>query len=145
MLGASFARLDLPFAGLLRQVVPVAPVHSTPRALLNALLMGGRGSRLQLLRLRAAINGIPANVLRTRAKAALTVDLPAEQLAVDQPLLYLRARRDRLMPASAEQTVRAVAKHSQAIAIDGPHFLFEFEPDACAREIAGFLARVGLR
>lgn len=140
VLGASFARLDLPFKSMLGKLAAMVPVRAVPSVVLDALLMNGRATRDERLRLKRILRGIGPGVLAARARAALSVDLVADGVVVDKPVLYLRAAHDRLIPSTAADLVSTLARDFSVREIPAPHFLFPIEPARAADEIDEFLA-----
>ena len=63
--------------------------------------------------------------------------------ALGVPALVLWGRRDDFLPADyAERFIREIP-HADLVVLDTPHFLFEDEPERCAREVIGFLEGAG--
>ena len=135
---ASFARLDIALKPMLAALAGIVSPRLVPTALLGRLLAGGRAQPALLAGLRRCLSDVAAPVLAARLREALRVDLPAAGVAVGQPLLYLRATDDRLMPASAPDTVAAIARDMHITAIRAPHFLLQSEPARCADAIRAF-------
>jgi len=53
-------------------------------------------------------------------------------------MLYLRARDDRLVPASAGRAIQELRPDCEFIEIDAPHFLLQTEPKSCAAAVLAF-------
>ncbi|MEP7452449.1 hypothetical protein [Phyllobacterium sp. SB3] len=138
VLGASFARLDFPVKGLMDKLVEWAPRQLIPFAVLNFLLMGGRATEELRQGVKEVLKGVQPEVLKIRAKEALNVDLIQSQFEVEQPVLYLQALADRLIPSSAAKHIGRIAPQTVVHGIDAPHFLFQMEPLACAKAIIEF-------
>jgi pimeloyl-ACP methyl ester carboxylesterase len=104
------------------------------------LLMTG-GDREIAAAVRRAIAQVDAGVLAQRLAAVLRVDVAAELQRFDRPLLCIRARRDRVVPARCTETIRALRPEATFVEIDGPHLLLQ----ACSTEVwhhvGPFLAR----
>ena len=81
-----------------------------------------------------------AQVLRARVAAVLAVDYRPLLRRIEVPMLYLRAKADRLIPAAAG---RAILDLRAGCEIDRrstrPHFLLQTEPEACARAVEKFM------
>jgi pimeloyl-ACP methyl ester carboxylesterase len=138
VLGASFARLDLPFKTVVATLVDLVPARAVPLALLNALLLNGRASDAERVLLGEVLRSVDPKVLALRAKEALRVDAATGDRRLAQPLLYLRASRDRLMRASAAKAVAAISSDFTLRDIPAPHFLFQTRPLDCAAALAAF-------
>lgn len=135
ILAASFARLDLPLKRVLERLVLPIPHAAIPLPLIAGLLLGKDAPASLRLRLRTALDQVAPRVLAHRLREALRVDLLATQLTVTQPLLFLRASADRLMPRATADGVARIASDFTLREIAAPHFLLQSAPQACAREI----------
>lgn len=56
------------------------------------------------------------------------------------PVLYLRARHDRLVPPATALQILRLAPGAQLVDIDAPHMLLQAAPAAAADAIAAFCA-----
>lgn len=142
VLGASFARLDLPAKTVLSSLVGVVPPHFVPIRLLAPFLLGHWSTPELRDRLRQALSEVAPHVLAARARAALAVDLLRAGRAVRRPVLCLRARSDRLVPKSAAQELARLAPDMQVRDIVAPHFLFQVAPRECAGAICDFRNKI---
>jgi pimeloyl-[acyl-carrier protein] methyl ester esterase len=88
---------------------------------------------------------LDAVVLRARVAAALTTDVTEDLRRLTQPLLYLRAERDRLISARCADAVRTARPSAQISSVDGPHLILQARPDESWRLIAPFLEHAFLR
>ena len=141
ILCASFASNPLPAFGPLRKVFSALPAVKIPPALFAPFLYGGYGTR-ELRRLHArAMAKVPATTLRARVAAILSVDYSHKLRTVELPMLYLQAARDRLVPRSALTRIQRIRQDIEVIQIDGPHFLLQTRPKACAEHLVEFLRR----
>lgn len=141
VLGASFARLDLPAKPLVKMLARTVSPRLLPAAFLHPLLLGRWSTpRLRQL-LKSALASVNADVLAGRAQAALDVDLTSAMPSTGLPLLYLRAMRDRLMPKTAVQSVSICAVDMTIEDVLAPHFIFQTAPEHCAARIAAFYDR----
>ena len=75
---------------------------------------------------------------RARVAAILAVDCRAQLRRIEVPMLYLRARDDRLVPASAGHAIQELRPDCEFIEIDAPHFLLQTEPKSCAAAVLAF-------
>ena len=133
VLGASFARLDLPFKMIVSSLAKMISVRRVPMMVLNSLLMGGQSTPDQRALLREALKRVSPHVLTARLKAALSVDLIHADLTVSKPLLYLRATEDKLIPKNAANWIALVAGNRCIREVRAPHFLFQTAPEECRR------------
>ena len=137
VLGASFARLDIPLKKVLAGLAGAISPRMVPTEVFAAILLGRWSTAQHRRRLRSALREVFPEVLSWRAKAALAVDLVHEG-EIGLPILYLRASKDRLIPKSAVDAIGALAPHVQVREIAAPHFLFQIAPKECAAAVRSY-------
>jgi len=138
VLGASFARLDLPLKSVLAGLTKFVPAHRIPNHVLAFVLFGRWATPDRRSQLAATLSRVSSEVLAARAKAALNIDLVKHGHRLTLPLLYLRASADRLIPPSAARSVASIAPIMTVQEIAAPHFLFQTAPETCADAIWRF-------
>jgi pimeloyl-ACP methyl ester carboxylesterase len=138
VLGASFARLDLPLKSVLAGWAKWVPAHRIPVRALAFFLLGRWATPERRSQLAAALSRVSPDALAARVKSALAVDLVSDVRRLSAPLLYLKASADRLIPARAAQSLAAAAPRIVVEEITAPHFLFQTAPEACAEAIWRF-------
>lgn len=138
VLGASFARLDIPAKSFLSRAAATVSPRMLPMFALSFLLLGRWATLQNVKALRTAIETVGAHVLSGRAQEALTVDLVSQGVTVDCPTLLLEARYDRLIPRAAAKTVAQICTRLRVETIDGPHFLLQVARKACASAVQNF-------
>lgn len=112
---------------------------SSPLALLRWLLTG---SDSELLReLNEATHRIAPRVLAARVRATLSVDARRHLARTSCPLLYIRARRDRIVSRRCLADILAVRKDVTVEELDSPHPVLQHQPDAAWTSIADFTGR----
>jgi pimeloyl-ACP methyl ester carboxylesterase len=85
---------------------------------------------------------VPARTLAARARAIRSVDARADLTAVQRPLLYLRSLRDRAVPSSNLEHMRALRPDLRVATLAGDHFALYADPAAAAAAIAQFVVEV---
>jgi pimeloyl-ACP methyl ester carboxylesterase len=60
---------------------------------------------------------------------------------IDLPILYIQAKQDRLISASALEEMRQIKPQSSVVTIPGPHLIFQREPQKTAEIVARFVSR----
>jgi pimeloyl-[acyl-carrier protein] methyl ester esterase len=135
VLCASFVRPPLP-AVLGR--LPAFFWRRPPPALAVRLFMTG-GSAVLANAVRQALRTVDSEVIRARVSAVLTVDVGHDLQCLAQPVLWLQAGRDRLIPACCSAIVRALKPSTEFACVDGPHLLLQTRPMECWRTIEPFL------
>ena len=140
ILCASFARFPRPALRFLRPLGGLVSAPMLPAWLIASLVLGG-SSRFPLQSLLArTMRGVSAKALRSRVLSVFDVDARQDLALVKIPILYLRATRDRLVPASAAMEVADIARQTSIVDIDAPHFLLQACPIEAAGEIARFMS-----
>ncbi len=84
---------------------------------------------------------VPASTLKARLLAVLAVDHTPLLADIQVPTLALCARQDRLVPPSATRWLQAHLPDLEVITLEGPHWLLEARPEACAQAIRAFAER----
>lgn len=141
ILCARFAANPLPLFGPLAGLVSAAPAYKIPARLAEPWLYAGRATAELREAHASAIARVSAKVINARVAAVLGVDYLARLAKVAVPILYLRAKADRLIPASAGRRILDSNPDVDLVEIDGPHFLLQCEPAACAEAVKRFLGR----
>lgn len=139
ILCASFVRAPHPRLGLARPLANWLPVTLLPRAVLHHLLLGAHGTPALRAALDRAVAQVAPAVMRARLQAVMAADQRAAFAGVRLPLLYLRARHDRVVPPAAAALVRQLAPQTLLVDIDAPHCLLQSAPEAAAAAIIGFM------
>jgi pimeloyl-ACP methyl ester carboxylesterase len=137
ILGASFARLDLPFKKAISCLTGIVSPRIVPTDILAPFLLGRWSTAVHRRRLRSTLTQVSPQVLSVRAKAALAVDQTTGG-NIRLPVLYLRASEDRLIPKSATNVIAALAPRIEIREIAAPHFLFQAAPMECAAAVRTF-------
>lgn len=143
ILACSFVTNPHPLLRLLRPLLPWLPPPATFLRLLGLALMGRHATPQLRTALAQALRQVRPEVLTFRAAASLETDARASLAAVRCPVLYLRARQDRVVPRRCLEEVLRTRPDTAVAEIDGPHFLLQTQPVASAQAILSFLARCG--
>jgi pimeloyl-ACP methyl ester carboxylesterase len=106
----------------------------------KALLGGYTTPELRALLARAHSQAGP-EALACRVRAALTVDATAALAACPVPVLYLRADRDRVVPASRADEIRRLLPTLEIAELAGPHLALATNPVASWAAITAFMTR----
>jgi pimeloyl-ACP methyl ester carboxylesterase len=88
--------------------------------------------------IRRAHRGIGPEVLASRLRLTLEVDVRHEVGALDKPLLYLRGSQDRLVSSRSWKQVVRNQPSTRVVQIAGPHLVLQVAPEACWRAISEF-------
>lgn len=139
ILCCSFVRNPRPLLAPLRHLLGLVPFGALPGFALRQALLAPCSTPPLQAELAAALAQVPPSVLRQRLRAVLETDASPSFARGSLPVLYLRARHDRLVPpANALQILRQAAG-TQLVDIDAPHMLLQAAPAAAADAVAAFL------
>jgi len=141
ILCVSFASNPLPMFSPLSRLVRALPAARIPPSLAAPWLYAGRATPELRRAHAAAMARVSARVLAARVAAILSVDRRAQLARIDVPLLYLRAKADRLVGNSAARAILHALPDAQLVEFDAPHFLLQTEPQACAAVTRAFMQR----
>lgn len=143
ILCCSFVRNPRPLLAPLRHLLGLVPFGALPGFALRQALLAPYATPALQAELAAALAQVPPHVLRQRLRAVLEIrekDASRSFARGSLPVLYLRARHDRLVPpANAVQILRQAAG-AQLADIAAPHMLLQAAPDAAADAVAAFIA-----
>ena len=143
ILCCAFVRNPRPLLAPLRHLLGMVPFGALPGFALRQALLAPYSTQQLQDELAAALAQVPPSVLRQRLRAVLEIrekDAARSFARGSLPVLYLRARHDRLVPpANAVQILRQ-ATGAQLADIDAPHMLLQAAPAAAADAVAAFLA-----
>jgi pimeloyl-ACP methyl ester carboxylesterase len=140
VLSTTFARQPMPWLSMFAALTRIAPVHAVPVAWAMPWLLGRWSTPALRRTLAAALSSVDADVLRARMRSALEADVVAQAVAIDRPVLVLRATDDRLLPRRACNHLRKVLPRAKCVDVAGPHLLLQANPEGVMAAIAGFVS-----
>ena len=124
----------------------VAPVVAAIRALRRTRMLNPGIGDPALRRAKALTwRRVSSRTLAARARAALAVDARSALAGCVQPLLYLRAVQDEIIPRRSLEVIRAVAPHTRVAELEAPHLALFTHPAQSVAWIADFIERDVLR
>jgi pimeloyl-[acyl-carrier protein] methyl ester esterase len=138
ILCATFARNPFPITTGLHGLTSLVPMNTFLFSVAGPLLRGGHA----LPEPSVILEHIPASVLRARLREVLRVDYATRMEEVSVPVLYLQARNDHIVPASA---ARHLATHCPALQVrrfNAPHLLLQTVPVEAAQQVLDFALRL---
>ena len=139
ILCCSFVRNPRPLLAPLRHLLGMVPFGTLPGFALRQALLAPYATPALQAELAAALAQVPPSVLRQRLRAVLETDASRSFARGSLPVLYLRARHDRLVPPANALQILRQAPGTQLVDIDAPHMLLQAAPAAAAHAIAAFL------
>ena len=134
---ATFLTRPSPFLALLRHM-PMPPALVTHAPILRALCLGRDVEDAVLRRVQEEIRGLDQALVRARLGSLAGLRAAQGRLAV--PALQLWPQQDRLVAARAAGSLAAHCDDLRQVRLDGPHFILQARPHACAQAIRTFLA-----
>ncbi|MGK5062085.1 alpha/beta fold hydrolase [Janthinobacterium sp. LB3P112] len=140
ILCCSFVRNPHPMLAPLRHLLGLVPFGALPGFALRQALLAPRSTPQLQADLATALAQVPPSVLRQRLRAVLETDASRSFARGSLPVLYLRARHDRLVPPANALQILRQAPGTQLVDIAAPHMLLQAAPEAAAEAVAAFLA-----
>ncbi|MBI5527790.1 MAG: alpha/beta hydrolase [Deltaproteobacteria bacterium] len=138
VLVASFLTNPMPLLALLLPWRLALSFRGSPR--FAGRLLGEGASAELVSEFSSTLASVPANTLTGRIGAISRLkSQPAESRGCS--VLYLRASKDRLVPARCEHEVRTVFPKAKTAVLDGTHFLLQTRPAECAGVVDEFRRR----
>jgi pimeloyl-ACP methyl ester carboxylesterase len=131
VLCCTFARNPRPRLSALKALMDVMPIKALP--------MGWLVGPQVHAPFKAALAEVTSGALRARMRAVLAIDVQGQLAACKAPILYLRAKRDLLVPPSASNVITSIKPEAKVTDFDAPHFLLQTRPQEAAREVAAFV------
>lgn len=142
ILCCSFASNPRPGLVGLRGLIAYIPFARLPAAPLLSLLLGAGASGALRAWVGTIVGGLPSALVAARLQAVMRVDVRAALERLLVPVLYLQAAQDRLVPPASGEEIRRRCADCSLLSLPGPHGLLQVEPEAAARQVQGFVARL---
>lgn len=139
ILCCSFVSNPLPMFGFLGRLISALPAMKAPPAMFAPFLYAGHATPELRRAHHDAMAKVSAATLRARVAAIMSVDYSALLPRIRVPMLYMLARRDRLVRRSAFHRMDRLRHDILLEQIDAPHFLLQTEPVRAAEAIRNFL------
>ncbi|MDP3501943.1 MAG: alpha/beta hydrolase [Myxococcales bacterium] len=139
VLVASFVQPPRPFLSTLATLGTLLFRRPPPRLLVREVLLGGAVADALVDEVRDAIASVRPDVLTFRLRQLGVVDVRPELAQLNCPLLYLRARRDRLVPATCGARVVATGARRSLIDVDTGHLIVQSRPVESAQHVDDFI------
>lgn len=144
VLVASFVRRPHPALCVLPvSIVAALARRAAFRPLLRMFCLGRDAPDDSVEALRSVVRALPVAVLSSRLALLRSLDESAALRSTRVRVLYLRARRDRLVRGSLSSAAPPAALFREVV-VDGPHFLLQARPSACREAIVHWAAQEGI-
>jgi pimeloyl-ACP methyl ester carboxylesterase len=142
VLCASFVRSPLPASALWRWILRPWLFRLLPSWLVSMVLLA-RHRRGKLGRLLGeAVRSVSGDAMAARARAMADIDVTAELRACPVPVLYLRARQDRVVGPRCWRLVQAERPDTEVAELACPHLVLQAAPSEAAAVLVSFCQRV---
>ncbi|MDP1919979.1 MAG: alpha/beta hydrolase [Myxococcales bacterium] len=135
---ASFVQPPRTFLSTLATLGPLLFRRPPPRLIVREVLLGG-GDDALVDEVRDAIASVRPDVLTFRLRQLGVVDVRPELAQLHCPLLYLRARRDRLVPPTCGERIIATGARRTLIDVDTGHLIVQSRPVESAQHLEAFI------
>jgi pimeloyl-ACP methyl ester carboxylesterase len=113
-----------------------------PQVFIRRYLLGENVSPLLIENFRKELGSVAPEVLADRARSLLDVNACEALKKCRVPMLYLSAKKDKLVKRSSLSQMRSLKPEMEWVEIDGPHLLLQREPGKCVEAIEQFVGRV---
>ena len=119
-------------------VAPLVFRVPLPNLAAKLWLVGPDAPTSLLTAVRGAISSVQPGVLAARLRAVLHCEVRADLNQIAVPILYLQAKGDRLVSASCLEEVRRIKPQVKVASLEGPHLLFQRQPQIAAEAVVKF-------
>ena len=133
---ASFLSRPHPLLALTKHL-PLPKALLKQNSLLRLFCLDQSASAALIELLQEEIEAMPPALLRARLASLSALQAPTGCISL--PALQLLPGRDRLVTRHASAGLQRHCSQLQQVVIEGPHFLLQSQPQACARAIEGFI------
>jgi pimeloyl-ACP methyl ester carboxylesterase len=106
---------------------------------LRYFLIGTDARRDVVDHFQQTIQTVAPDVLARRSKSVVSVDVRDELRACEKPILYLQAKRDKLVGKRCLQEILSLKPNVKSVEVDAPHFLLQRNPQRAVDAITDFL------
>lgn len=107
-------------------------------------MLTGKAASLEVVDgLREAAAMVAPEVMQHRGREVLGSDQWDRFAALDVPMLYLRGREDRMIPAEHADQMRVRSKRLRIEDLDAPHMVLQCAPAHAGGHISAFVSELG--
>ncbi len=128
----------LPFPAAWGAAITIWSLKVSRAAWIWRMLLGDDFSPDRHRMIQSAVDRNTPEVLVSRIHEMSVVDVTREVAAISAPVLYLRARQDRIVPRKAGEQIVTANPAVRMGELDGSHFVLQAHPQAAAAMIAAF-------
>ena len=109
-------------------------------AVLRYFCLNGASERIE--HAERVLRSVDRATVRRRLSVLADLDVRPLLAQIAVPILYLRARQDRIVSCALSEALIEALPHATVKDLDGPHLLLQSRPGQCAVAIADFLGVV---
>jgi pimeloyl-ACP methyl ester carboxylesterase len=134
VLSATFCSSPLPFLTRLSKYLPEKFFSSNPvsKMLLDFCAAGGDADPELRKKALALLEAVDPVHIQNRIKLVNELDVTEKVGKIDVPLLYIRASKDRVVPARSGAAIMKHAKELKIKQVRGWHMILQTQPEKCA-------------
>jgi pimeloyl-[acyl-carrier protein] methyl ester esterase len=118
--------------------LPILFKLPVPCFLLRRYMLGATADDTLVREVATAVASVPAALLASRLRYALSLDEAIAFASCTVPMLYVRGTEDRLVPESAWRRM-VMTRPMRTARVSGPHLLLQANPAGAWKAIAPFL------
>jgi pimeloyl-ACP methyl ester carboxylesterase len=107
-------------------------------------LLGPDAPSTLLTAVQVTNSSVKPNVLAARVREVITCKVLAELEQITVPILYIQAKRDRLVSAKCLEDIQRIKPQVKVAKLDGPHLLLQREPQKSAEVVSQFFRGLDL-
>ena len=135
-----------PVRGLNRYIgwilAPILFRLSLPKIVLKIWLVGENANSTLSSKVKTIVSSMQKNIFIGRLKSIFRCDVREEIGNIKIPILYIRAKNDRLVSKSCYDEIKTANSNVELLELDGPHLIFQNEPKKSAKIIMEFIKNV---
>jgi pimeloyl-[acyl-carrier protein] methyl ester esterase len=128
ILCCTFARSPHPMLPFATAFIRPFPAARVPAFVQHRTLFGRFDSPRLRARLAEVRSLVSAKTLKSRLEAVARIDVSDKLRRVTVPILYLRAKRDRVVSGASCDYIKKIRPDAQAFDLDAPHLLLQAVP-----------------
>lgn len=141
ILSCSFAKNPHALLAASRPLLKFLPITKMSW-LAHRALLGRHSTRALRQGLNQTLALVPPQRLLERLQAVSQVDVTSGLHRISMPILYLRAKYDRVVPHSSSKLVAAIASQTEIVEVAGPHLLLQANANDAATAVIRFLRQL---
>ena len=113
-----------------------------PGVMYKIWLIGRNTDSMLLSKVKNIVSSMRKNILIDRVNSVFNCDVIEEIGKIKIPILYIRAKNDRLISKSCYNEIKNASSNVELVEINGPHFILQKEPIKSAKIIMKFIENV---